>query len=182
MGFGRFVLNLVTFDWHYALRHKLVMLKLLVLITTAATALFIVSCTSRTAKVQDEAAIRDSVNGAFKSLAEAAKSLDSEKYLSHFDRRKFTSLNEDGTVTHSFDEFAKVYVKQTESIAKYKSLEFDDVKITVVNESTAILVNTYIADVLLKSGQSVTASGAGTQVWTKNGDFWKLVSVSSSAR
>ena len=126
--------------------------------------------------------IKNSVNLAFKGLAEAAKSSDVARYFEFFDKEKFTALNEDGTVTHSFGEFEKSYREQISSVENYQSLEFRNVKITVVNTDTAILVNEFRAEVVLKSGDVVTAEGAGTQVWAESDGNWKLVSVSSSSK
>ena len=130
---------------------------------------------------QEKEQIRQDITTAFDGLAAGAKSPDVNRYFDYFNKDKFTALNADGTVTHSFEEFKKSYLDQTKSISKYESLDFKNVKITVIDKKTAILVNEYKAKVILKSSQSVEATGAGTQVWSKAGSKWKLVSVSSSA-
>jgi ketosteroid isomerase-like protein len=130
---------------------------------------------------QEREDIRQEITTAFDGLAAGAKSPDVNQYFDYFNKDKFTALNSDGTVTHSFEEFKKSYLDQTKSISKYESLDFKNVKITVVDKKTAILVNEYKAKVILNSGQSVEATGAGTQVWSKTDNKWKLVSVSSSA-
>jgi len=126
--------------------------------------------------------IVESVERAFAGLAEAAKSLDVDKYVEFFDKEKFTALNEDGTVTHTFEEFIETYLGQISSVKEYQSLEFLNVKITVVNANTAILVNEFKAKVVLKSGDVIAAGGAGTQVWAESDGNWRLVSVSSSSK
>ncbi|MFK7819999.1 MAG: DUF4440 domain-containing protein [Planctomycetaceae bacterium] len=118
----------------------------------------------------------------FKGLVAAAESLDTESYLAFFDSEKFTCLNEDGTVTATLSEFAAAYAEQTAMVESYESLEFSNVKVTALNESTAILINEYKAIVRLASGDLVTARGAGSQVWSDIDGDWKLVSVSSSLR
>ena len=126
--------------------------------------------------------IKSEVNQSFIGLVEAAKSLNVERYFQFFDKDIFTSLNENGSVFHSLTDFEKLYREQIPYIEKYKSLEFFNVKIAVINRTTAILVNEFHAVVLLKSGETVSASGAGTQVWSKVSDRWKLVNVSSSSK
>ena len=130
----------------------------------------------------EELKIHEAINQSFTGLAAAAKSLDAYSYYKYFDADKHTSLNEDGTVTHSFKEFKKTYDVQIPYIKEYKSLEFSNVKITVVDKNTAILVNEYKAEVLMKSGDVITALGAGTQVWSNTTGEWKLVNVSSSTK
>ena len=125
--------------------------------------------------------IKESVNRAFEGLVLVSKKLDFEAYIEYFDRENFTGLNADGTVVHSIEEFENTYRPHFSAIKSYQSLEFENVKITVINETTAILVNEFKARVEIESGDIVSASGGGTQVWSEiNGD-WKLVSVSSSA-
>ncbi len=119
---------------------------------------------------------------AFEGLAEAVKALNHEKYFSYFDEDTFSALNEDGTVLHSFAAFKGMYLPQVQYIQRYQSLTFDKVKIDIIDPNTAILMNEYTAEVVLKSGETVNASGAGTQVWSKRTGTWKLVNVSSSAK
>lgn len=127
-----------------------------------------------------ELKIESEVNYAFSGLIEAVQSLNVDRYLEFLDKQKFTSLNEDGSVFYNFSDFENTFRQQMSSLEKYESLEFTNIKITVINSSTAVLVNEYIATVVLKSGDMVSASGAGTQVWSKSNDVWKLVSVSGS--
>ena len=107
-------------------------------------------------------------------------SLDIVAYLGYFDKKKFTALNANGTVTHSFSTFENDIRQQFPTIKRYLSLEFSNVKITIIDQKTAILVNEYKADLVLQSGQEVSAYGAGTQVWALSDQDWKLVSISSS--
>ncbi len=126
--------------------------------------------------------LKNEVHAAFQGLVEAAMSLEVEPYLAFFDEHRFTALKENGTVVHSLDEFAEAYRHQIPMIKAYQSLEFDHVKLTVINSTTVILVNEYTATVLLSNDEEVTASGAGTQVWALTAGSWKLVSVSSSSQ
>jgi len=126
--------------------------------------------------------IESEVNQAFDGLVDAVRTMNVERYLGYFDRQEFTSLNDDGSVFHNFKQFESMYRQQAPYVEKYVSLEFDNVKITVINNSTAVLVNEYFAEVTLKSGDAVSASGAGTQVWSKGTGEWKLVNVSSSIK
>ncbi len=125
--------------------------------------------------------ISEAVNQSFLGLVKAARSLDADAYFSYFDTERFTALSADGTVTHSFEKFAETVRQQFTALQSYQSLEFSQVKISVINADVVVLVNEYQAEVVLKSGDLVSASGGGTQVWALQGDEWKLVSVSSSA-
>ncbi|MDA8017939.1 MAG: nuclear transport factor 2 family protein [Thermoanaerobaculia bacterium] len=126
--------------------------------------------------------VTEAVQHAFHGLAQAARALDHDRYFQHFDQAVFTALNADGTVTHSFEAFARDYRQQADFVQAYRSLDFHRVKITVIDAQTAVLVNEYRAQVILKSGQVVDAEGAGTQLWSRRTGTWKLVSVSSSAK
>ncbi len=130
----------------------------------------------------DEDAIHDAISQSFDGLVEAVTSLNVDRYYEFIDTDKYTGLNEDGTVTHTFMEFKKIYDAQIPYIKEYRSLEFSNVKITVIDKNTAILVNEYEAEVLLQSGDVVTGSGAGTQVWSNTTGQWKLVSLSGSTK
>lgn len=146
--------------------------------------IFLSACSQQDAHLSkaEELEIHEAVNQSFTGLVAAVKSLDADSYYNYFEADKFTSLNEYGTVTHSFREFKSTYDQQLPLIKKYKSLEFSNVKITVIDKNTAILVNEYDAEVVLQSGDSVFASGAGTQVWSNTTSHWKLVNVSSSTK
>lgn len=120
------------------------------------------------------------LNARFRSLVDAAQSLDHDAYLRHFDPHLFTSLNENGTVTHSFDTFQKDYLAGVETIRAYQQLEFKNVKVSIIDPQHAVLVNEYSSTVELKNGSVLEFAGAGTQVWHKSDGAWLLVNVSSS--
>ncbi|UTW54566.1 nuclear transport factor 2 family protein [Kordiimonas sp. SCSIO 12610] len=126
--------------------------------------------------------IKATINKSFTDLAGAVKSLDSDKYFSFFDKDRYTALNSDGTVTHSFDVFQNSFNQQFQYIKAYNELNFQNVKITVLDCKTAVLVNEYSAKITLQSNQSITAEGAGTQIWSKAKGDWKLVHVASSQK
>lgn len=146
--------------------------------------LFLVACAAESEKLApaQENEIRGEVNAAFAGLAEASKTLNHEAYFSYFDAENYTALNENGEVLHSFKAFKDIYEPQLGYLESYQSLEFTNVKIDVIDATTAILVNEYEAIVTLTSGETVSAAGAGTQVWSKRTGSWKLVNVSSSAK
>ena len=83
---------------------------------------------------------------------------------------------------HSFQIFKEAYLPKLQFTESYQNLEFTNVKIDVINASTAVLVNEYNATVTLTTGDTVNAAGAGAQVWSKRTGAWKLVSVSSSVK
>jgi hypothetical protein len=118
----------------------------------------------------------------FEKLVEAARSLEHSKYIKFFDKNKFSSLNENGTVTHDFDSFSATVEKGFSAFKSYDSLEFDKVKVTVIDSNMAILVNEFTATVILHNGDALSVAGAGTQVWSKHSGSWKLVNVSGSSR
>lgn len=117
---------------------------------------------------------------AFKGLVDASTSLDSSRYFEYFDKVKFTGLNADGKVWHSIKNLEDLIVPGFSAVEKSISLEFYNVKVTVINQTTAILVNEYKQTILLKNGTVVEQSGGGTQVWSRSESAWKLVSVSAS--
>lgn len=139
---------------------------------------------------QNESALSDrgveeisrAVNESFVGLVAAARSLDVDAYFQYFDSKRFTALNADGTVVHSIEAFEKMVRQQFAALESYHSLEFSNVKISVINRTTAVLVNEYQAEVVLKSGDQISASGGGTQVWASIDGVWKLISVSSSVQ
>ena len=134
------------------------------------------------AQASEYKAIEDAIKSRFDGLARAAQSLNIAAYRAFFDEAYFTALNADGTVTHNLDSFLKSYAVGTDSIEFYQSLAFSNVKVTVLNDTTAILVNEYKANLLLKNGMTVEAEGAGSQVWSFSDGEWFLVSVASSAK
>lgn len=116
----------------------------------------------------------------FNGLVQASKSLNSRKYFDYFDKEKFTGLNVDGTVWHSIQSLEAMISSGFAMTEKITSLEFKNVKVTVINSTIAILVNEYTQSMQLKSGDVVTLSGGGTQVWSNSNKVWKLVSISAS--
>lgn len=145
-------------------------------------ALFISSgmAQSKPLTAKEKNAIKEEIQAEFEGLIEAAKSLDADQYLAYFDEDSFTGLNADGTVTHSLEAFARLYRQSLPLFESYEYLEFFRVKITVLSRDTAILVNEYQADIILKSEKTISVNGAGTQVWHRKNDEWLLVNVSSS--
>jgi hypothetical protein len=124
--------------------------------------------------------IKSEVRQAFNGLIEASESLDAEQYFKYIDKEKFSGLNADGTVWHSVNDLEALIRPGFSMIEKSVSLEFSNVKITVINQTTAILVNEYKHSLMLKSGDLIQQAGGGTQVWSKSNDTWKLVSASAS--
>lgn len=124
--------------------------------------------------------IEAEVTGAFRGLVDASEALDSSRYFAYIDKEKFTGLSADGKAWHSFADLENVITTGFRMIERIVSLEFSNVKVTVINPSTAILVNEYKQSILLKNTEVVQQSGGGTQVWSKSGDAWKLVSISAS--
>ncbi len=122
------------------------------------------------------------INHAFSGLVKAARSLDTKQYFNFFDHERYTALNSDGSVTHSFLEFQKNFSQQIAFIEAYKTLQFHNVKITVLDCKTALLINEYSATIKLKSNQIIQAEGAGTQLWSKKSGHWKLLHVAGSEK
>jgi len=118
---------------------------------------------------------------AFKGLVEASRSLDASRYLAYVDKEKFTGLGADGKVWHSIKNLEDIVVPGFPMIDRIVSLEFFNVKVTVINPSTAILVNEFKQTLLLKNRSIVKQAGGGTQVWSKSENGWKLVSISASS-
>jgi hypothetical protein len=131
-------------------------------------------------KATDKKETETEVLAAFNGLVEASKSLNSDRYFEYFDKENFTGLNADGTVWHSISGLEAMIPAGFSMVEKITSLEFKNVKVTILNQTMAILVNEYTQSMLLKSGDVVTQSGGGTQVWFKRSGIWKLVSVSAS--
>ena len=144
--------------------------------------LAVAACTNTSTAENDTSEIEGEVLARFESLAASAQKTDHNEYLAHFDREHFTALNADGTVTHGFDDFRAAFTTGAQNIARYHSLEFENVKVSVLPPSTAILVNEYSAEIELVSGDVVTVAGAGTQVWHKSNNEWILSHVSSSTK
>ncbi|GGY62056.1 nuclear transport factor 2 family protein [Pseudoduganella albidiflava] len=128
----------------------------------------------------DNDSIKAEVLRAFEGLVDASKALDPGRYLDYIDQEKFTGLGADGKVWHAFEDLEKLISAGFQMVQKIVSLEFSNVKVTVIDASTAILVNEYRQTILLKNAGTVQQAGGGTQVWSRSGNGWKLVSISAS--
>lgn len=124
--------------------------------------------------------IETEVLEAFRGLVDASKALDPRRYLDFIDAEKFSGLSADGKAWHSIKDLEDLVLAGFPMVESIASLEFNNVKVTVINASTAILVNEYRQTLLLKSKDVVKQAGGGTQVWSKSGHAWKLVSISAS--
>lgn len=125
---------------------------------------------------------RQQVLARFNQLAEAAKHLDHEAYFELFEPQQFTALMADGTTLQSFDQFREIYLAGVSAVTRYEWLRFDPVQITVLSDSTALLINEFEAQLVLHSGRRVTAAGAGSQLWHRTETGWRLISIASSNR
>jgi hypothetical protein len=126
------------------------------------------------------ASIEAEVMAAFGGLVDASKALDASRYFDYVDKDKFTGLSAEGKVWHSFKDLEQLVSTGFQMIERIVSLEFSNVKVTVIHPSTAILVNEFKQTILLKDTSTIQQSGGGTQVWSKSGNAWKLVSISAS--
>ena len=117
---------------------------------------------------------------AFQGLVQASKALDAHRYFAYIDTGRFTGLSAEGKAWHGFKDLEQLILAGFQAVERITSLEFSNVKVTVIDPSLAILVNEYEQTLLLKSGDVVKQAGGGTQVWSRTGDAWKLVSISAS--
>ena len=124
--------------------------------------------------------LEQEVLASFQSLVDASKRLDTEAYFQHFDLDKFVGLNSDGTNWNSINDLEPLINTGFGSIKEVISLEFPNVKVSIIDNYTAVLVNEFAQTILLKSGDTINLAGGGTQVWSKRSGQWKLVSVSAS--
>ncbi|MEP1446105.1 MAG: nuclear transport factor 2 family protein [Paraglaciecola sp.] len=129
---------------------------------------------SMTSSVQNE------VMASFESLVQASRELNHDAYFEHFDTEKFVGLNSDGTNWNSIDDLSPLIINGFASIKAITQLKFTNLKISVIDQHTAILVNEYTQSMELKNGSLISSAGGGTQVWSKRTGAWKLVSVSAS--
>lgn len=132
--------------------------------------------------VSSQEQVLSSVMSAFQELARSAEAMEHDRYFSFFDRQDFTALNADGSVLHTFHDFEIMFRNQISFVDRYLDLKFDNVKVSTVGPDVAILVNEYSARLLMKSGDTVLAEGAGTQVWSRSSGKWLLVNVSGSVK
>lgn len=149
-----------------------------------ASALSILACNpgSPPEPVVDEAAVRAAVQQRFDGLVAAVRAVDAERYLSFFDQERFSGLAGDGSTWHSFDEFSAMIGPGFEGVAAFNRLEFSRVKITVLDATTAILVNEFEDEIALVGGDLMRDAGGGVQVWKLSDGEWLLASVASVAR
>lgn len=139
------------------------------------------SVASRT-PIVDSDRIKQEVRIEFRGLVAAARNLDTSAYFSYFDHDKFSGLNADGTNWTSINDLTAIVEPGFSLTRKIESLEFTHVHITVIDNQTAILVNEYEQQILLKNGERVSDAGGGSQVWSRSTGQWKLVSVSASIK
>ena len=151
---------------------------------TLTAFLLLSACSIKNARstVGQKTQLQNEVKHSFDEFARAAKTLDHERYFSFFDENNFSILNADGTTLSSFESFKDFYLPQLEHIEAYNYLKFDPVNINIIDAHNAILVNEFSAEVILKSGEKIVATGAGAQFWSKRTGEWKLVHVSDTAK
>lgn len=128
----------------------------------------------------EKSIVEQEVMASFNSLVQASKDLNSELYFEHLDENKFVGLNGDGTNWNSINDLIPLITQGFEFIDEVILLEFTNVKISVIDSNTAVLVNEYEQSVRLKDGNEISVAGGGTQVWSKQGGSWKIVSISAS--
>lgn len=119
---------------------------------------------------------------AFSQLVAAYHALDTAKYFSFFYQEKFIGLSEVGTNWNSFAPLKQGIEAGFSAIAHVEQLTFPNVKVSVIDPNTAILVNEFQQIARLHSGDVIEFAGGGTQVWVKHSGSWKLVSISASAK
>ena len=122
------------------------------------------------------------IRQSFDRLVEASKKLDSKRYFEFFDKDKFVGLNSDGKNWNSIDDLRKIVEPGFNAVDRVQFLVFTNIQVSVIDKNTAILVNEYEQEVVLKSGEVIDAAGGGTQVWSRESGEWKIVSVSSSIK
>ncbi|WP_440056913.1 nuclear transport factor 2 family protein (plasmid) [Pseudoalteromonas sp. T1lg65] len=131
---------------------------------------------------QHKTDIEQQVTTAFQGLVAASKTLNSAQYFEFIDQEKFVGLNADGSNWNSASELKALIDPSFSALEKVESLTFTNVKVSVIDENTAILVNEYQQTVILKDGSPFTAEGGGMQVWSKSSGKWLLVGIGASAK
>lgn len=154
------------------------------LIAIMIACITLLSCMQKDIKLATlkEQSIKQEVLQSFQRLVNASKDLDTEKYYKIIDHAKFLGLNVNGTNWSSFQELKSAITPGFDSIKTINSLEFPNVKVSVIDHQTAVLVNEYIQSFTLKSGQTLISKGGGTQIWSKSSGKWLLVSISASLK
>ena len=143
-------------------------------------ALFTLSFSSLVSGASENSQIEQEVLESFESLVSASNKLDSELYFQHFDAEKFVGLNSDGTNWNSIHDLTPLIVNGFDAIETINSLNFTNVKVSVIDSYTVVLVNEFVQSMTLKDGSIINVSGGGSQVWSKRSGDWKIVSVSAS--
>lgn len=126
--------------------------------------------------------IEQEIQHSFAGLVEAANALDSKRYFDLIDNDKFVGLNSDGSNWNSVADLKGLIEPGFNAIEKVESLEFTNVRISVIDLNTAILVNEFEQTIVLKGGGRHSLAGGGTQVWSRASGKWLLVSISASAK
>lgn len=126
--------------------------------------------------------IEQEIRQSFASLVEASKALDTARYFEHFDAEKFVGLNTDGSNWNSFSDLRELIKPSFDSVGNIESLVFTNVRISVIDQNTAVLINEFEQEVRMKDGAHFNDAGGGTQVWSKATGKWLLVSISASSR
>lgn len=110
----------------------------------------------------------------------ACRALDAERYFACIDKDRFSGLSAQGEAWHCVKSLEQVIHGGFAAVEEIVALDFDNVKVTVINPVTAILVNEYRQTVRLKDQRVVALAGGGSQVWAACGEAWKLVSICAS--
>jgi len=154
------------------------------LIAATTITFFLVACNNGNSELTEASKkqIEQEVHQAFNELVEISKSLDTQRYFQLVNAEKFVGLNVDGTNWNSIEDLKAVVETGFNLTAKIESLDFTNVRVSVIDHNNAILVNEYQQELLLKSGAKISDAGGGTQVWFKRDGNWKLVSVSASSK
>lgn len=118
----------------------------------------------------------------FNLLVDSVRERDTNAYFDLFDQDKFVGLNSNGSNWNSIDDLKALIEPGFAAIDQVELLNFNNVKVSVIDENTAILINEYEQTIVLKSGDKTSSAGGGTQVWSKASGNWKLVSVSASQK
>ncbi|WP_196138714.1 nuclear transport factor 2 family protein [Aliikangiella sp. G2MR2-5] len=141
-------------------------------------------CISATGRlsVELQKQIEREVRQSFDALVSASKALESKKYFDLIDAEKFIGLNADGSNWNSVDDLKALIEPGFNMVEKVDSIEFTNVKVSVIDQNTVILVNEYQQSLRLKNGEQYVDAGGGTQVWSKSTGKWLLVSISASSR
>ncbi|WP_100657017.1 nuclear transport factor 2 family protein [Alteromonas flava] len=130
----------------------------------------------------NETQIEHEVLAAFDQLVTASKNLDAKHYFKLIDTEKFVGLDSDGTNWNSIEDLKPLITIGFSAIKTISSLEFTNIKVSVIDSQTAILVNEFTQSFTLQNDQSMTISGGGAQVWHKKNGSWKIVSISAGIK